>query len=108
MLQDMHPHQSANTPFYYVTDNFAYDKKVADWTLDGLGEFDAHDNVLLLMAHDDAVVDPAQMDFYPKPLNDWYQKGIGKKVKWLFFADFEEALESKEKGGEAFTWGKYP
>ncbi|EME41808.1 hypothetical protein DOTSEDRAFT_74015 [Dothistroma septosporum NZE10] len=108
MVDEVHPHKTADKPFYYVTESFAHDKKVADWTIDGLGEFDAHESVLMLMAHDDAIVDPAQLDFYPKPLNGWYQKGVGQKVKWLFLEDFEDALESKEKGGQAFSWGTYP
>ena len=108
LLQEIHPHGSANKPFYHVTKSFANDKEVADWTIDGLGEFDAHENVLLLAAHDDAVVDPPQLDFYPQPLNDWYKKGIAKKVKWMFLGDFEDAMEAKEKGREAYSWGKYP
>lgn len=108
LLQDMHPDKAANKPFYVVTATFAYDKKVADWTIDGLGEFDAHENVLMLMAHDDAVVDPAQLDFFPKPLNDWYQKGIGQKVRWMFARDFEQALEAKGKGEDPFHWGRDP
>ncbi|GIZ37780.1 hypothetical protein CKM354_000121600 [Cercospora kikuchii] len=108
LLMDVHPHKQANTPFYYVTESFAHDKNVADWTIDGLGEFDAHENVLMLMAHDDAVVDPAEIDFYPKPLNSWYEKGTKQKIKWLFLGDFEHALEAKEKGEEPFKWGKYP
>ena len=108
LLQHVHAHGAADKPFYYVTSSFAHDKTVADWTIDGLGEFDAHENILLLTAHDDAVVDPAQFDFYPKSLNDWYKKGVARKVKWLFLGDFEEAVEANEKGGDAFTWGKYP
>ncbi|EME88601.1 uncharacterized protein MYCFIDRAFT_46199 [Pseudocercospora fijiensis CIRAD86] len=108
MLLDMHPHQRADKPYYYVTASFAHDKKIADWTIDGLGEFDAHENILMLMAHDDAVVDPPQFDFYPKSLNSWLSQGIGQKVKWMFFRDFEDAMESKGKGGQAFTWGEYP
>lgn len=91
-----------------MTSLLSHDKQVADWTIEGLGEFDAHDNVLLLLAHDDAVVDPAQFDFYPKSLNDWHQQGIGRKVKWLFLGDFEPAVQAKEKGEKAVSWGKYP
>lgn len=108
LLQDINPHKAADKPFYYVTKSFAHDKSLADWTLDGLGEFDAQDNVLLLVAHDPAIVDPAQLDFYPQPLNDWHAKGIAKKIKWLFLADFEESLDAHEAGKPAFTWGKYP
>lgn len=104
LLADINPHQKADVPFYYVTSSFANDKKLADWTIDGLGEFDAQENVLMLMAHDDAVVDPGQIDFYPKTLNEWYQKGIKEKIKWLFLGDLEDALETKEKGGEPFKW----
>lgn len=106
LLQEINPHGSATKPFYYVTESFSHDKKMADWTLEGLGEFDAHENVLMLMAHDVAVVDPPLLDFYPKTMNDWYQKGFGEKVKWLFLGDFESALEEKERGGKPFTWGK--
>lgn len=106
LLQDIHPEGSATKPFYQVTEAFAHDKKVADWTIDGLGEFDAHDNVLLLLAHDDSLVDPAQIDFYPKALNDWCEKGEAKKVKWLFLGDYEEAVEAKVNGEKAFEFTK--
>ncbi|KAI5360885.1 putative metallo-beta-lactamase, ribonuclease Z/Hydroxyacylglutathione hydrolase [Septoria linicola] len=108
LLLDLHPYEQADKPFYYVTASFANDKKVADWTIDGLGEFDAHENVLMLMAHDDAIVNPGQIDFYPKTLNDWYEKGLGQKLKWLFLRDFDEALEEKQNGGKPFKWGQYP
>ncbi|KAK3110076.1 hypothetical protein LTR53_016015 [Teratosphaeriaceae sp. CCFEE 6253] len=108
LLQDIHPHGSATRPLYYVTNLLSHDKPVADWTIEGLGEFDAHENVLLLLAHDDAVIDPPQFDLYPEPLNDWYEKGVGKKVKWLFLGDFEGAAKAKESGGQAFSWGTYP
>ncbi|KAK3703815.1 hypothetical protein LTR37_014261 [Vermiconidia calcicola] len=108
LLQHVHADGRPDKPFYNVTKSFAHDKAVADWTIEGLGEFDANDNVLLLTAHDDAVVDPAQFDFYPKPLNDWHEKDVAKKIKWLFLGDFEEAVDAKEKGGDAFIWGTYP
>lgn len=62
----------------------------------------------MLMAHDIEVVDPPRMDFYPKPLNDWYQKQVGEKIRWLFLGDFEQAVDAKENGGDGFKWGDYP
>ncbi|KAF2725051.1 hypothetical protein K431DRAFT_216422 [Polychaeton citri CBS 116435] len=108
LFAEINPHQSASKPFYYVTENLSHDKPTADWTIDGLGEFDAHANVLLLLAHDDAVVDPAQIDFYPTSLSNWYQAGFGQKVKWRFLEDFEDAVETKVKGDKPFSWGTYP
>jgi hypothetical protein len=108
LFQDIHPDGAADKPFYNVTTDFSHDKAVADWTVAGLGEFDAQDNVLLLIAHDISVVDPQRFDFYPRPLNDWMEKGVGKKVRWLFLGDYEDALEAKKDGKEPFKWGKYP
>jgi len=108
LLQEVHAHGAADKPFYYAKKLICHDKEVADWTIEGLGDFDAHENVLLLLAHDDDVVDPEQFDFYPKTLNDWHEKGIAKKVKWMFLRDFEGAVDAKEKGRSAFTWGEYP
>ncbi|CAJ2513324.1 Uu.00g014430.m01.CDS01 [Anthostomella pinea] len=71
------------------------------------GEFDAHEKVLLLMAHDDSVIDPPQSDFYPKTMNYWYEKGVGKRVKWLFLGDFEGVVKANQRGEEVFTWGEH-
>lgn len=106
LFRDVHPDEAADKPFYHVTKTFAYDKEVADWTIAGLGEFDAHENVLLLLAHDKSVIDPAQFRFYPDQLSDWHAEGIAAKVKWLFLKEFEGAVEAKEKDGTAFTWGE--
>ena len=104
LLEEIHAYGKADKPFYVLTETFPHHKPTAEWTLDGLGEFDAHENVLALMAHDDAVVDPAQFDFYPKSINDWYQQGIGSKVKWLFLGDFDGAVEAKKKGEDTLKW----
>ena len=106
LLEEVHAHGVADKPFYEVTESFAHDKKVADWTLDGLGEFDCHDNILALMAHDDEVVDPPMLDYYPKTINDWYEKDTAKKLRWLFLGDFEGAVEAKQKGEAPFNWTK--
>lgn len=108
LLQSVHPEDKADKPFYNVTSSFAHHKPTADWTIEGLGEFDAHDNVLMLIAHDDEVLEPPQFDLYPKSMNDWHEKKIGEKIKWLFLGDFEDALDAKEKGDKAFAWGTYP
>ncbi|QIW95226.1 hypothetical protein AMS68_000744 [Peltaster fructicola] len=108
LFEEINPDQSATKPFYHVTKSFAHDKPVADWTIAGLGEFDCQDNVLLIVAHDDSLVDPPQLEFYPKSINDWHSKGVARRVKWLFLSDFEGAVKEKDNGGKPFTWGQYP
>lgn len=104
LLQEIHCHSKADEPFYKLTESFPHHKPTAEWTLDGLGEFDCHDNILALMAHDDAVINPAQIDFYPKTINDWHKKNVASKVRWLFLRDFEPTVEAKKNGEKAFEW----
>lgn len=107
--QAIHCYDSPTKPFYNVTSSFAHDKELADWTIAGMGEFDCQQNVLLLTAHDEHVVEPEPViTFFPESLNDWHEKGIGEKAKWQFLRDFDKAVEAKKSGGEPFTWGQYP
>lgn len=94
LLQEVHREKSATLPYYLVTENFANDLDVCNWTIAGLQEFDAAENVLLLVAHDDSVKDA--LEFFPDSINDWFEKDLAKKVKWNFLADFEEAVADLE------------
>ena len=106
-FQSVHREKSATKPFYDVTSSFAHDKELADWTIAGMGEFDCHDTVLLLTAHDEHVVEPEPViSLFPESLNDWYEKGVGAKAKWLFLHDFERAVETEKECGEPFSWRK--
>lgn len=98
LLQEVHREKSASTPYYLVTELLAHDLEVCNWTVAGLQEFDAADNVLLLIAHDDSVRDV--FDFYPMSANDWHDRGLGKKARWMFLGDFEEAIEDAQNGKE--------
>jgi glyoxylase-like metal-dependent hydrolase (beta-lactamase superfamily II) len=105
--QKAHFEQSATKPFYNVTASFAHDKKLADWTIAGMGEFDCHPNVLLLTAHDEHVVGPEPaISFFPESLNQWYQNGSGTKAKWLFLKDFDGAVDKKTADRDAFQWAQ--
>ncbi|KAI1376408.1 beta-lactamase-like protein [Hypoxylon crocopeplum] len=55
-----------------------------------LQEFDAHDNILIVPAHDHYFLDV--VDFFPKSANDFAQKGWVKKTRWMFLADFAKAV----------------
>lgn len=107
-FREVHFDKSAIKPFYNVTSSFAHDKELADWTIAGLGEFDCQDNVLLLTAHDEHIVEPDPLiSLFPEPLNDWHAKGTGKDASFLFLKDFEHSVKAKASGGAAFAWGQY-
>jgi len=105
--ESIHFDRSATKPFYNVTASFAHDKKLADWTIAGMGEFDCQDNVLLLTAHDEHVVEPeTAIKFFPESMNQWYEDASAKRAKWLFLKDFDGAIDAKVTGHDAFIWSQ--
>ncbi|KAG8719010.1 hypothetical protein FRC08_003867 [Ceratobasidium sp. 394] len=57
-----------------------------------LREFDAHPNVLTVIAHDVTLLDI--IDFFPKTSNDWHARGYREQAMWKFLGDFEGAVDS--------------
>lgn len=91
LLQQIHREKSATTPFFEVAPSFAHDAELANWTIDGVQEFDISPEVFVLIAHDETVV--PLIDLYPKPINDWREKDLAKKARWRFLGDFDKAVE---------------
>ena len=61
-----------------------------------MGEFDAQENILTMIAHDDTMVDVVGM-FPDMKANDWKSKGWREKGMWKFLTDFGEAVEANEE-----------
>lgn len=95
LLRDIHREKSASEPYYLVTETFPDDLDTCNWTVAGLQEFDAAENVLVLVAHDEGVRDI--LEFYPRSVNGWRAKDLANKARWTFLADFEEALIDAQK-----------
>ena len=64
-------------------------------TIGKMQEFDGEENVLLLLAHD-SCVRHVQMPFFPKAVNDWKERGLGRDLKWAWIADIEKGFLKKE------------
>ena len=54
-------------------------------------EFDAQENILVMIAHDNTMLDV--VDFFPHSANDWKSKGWREKGLWKFLRDFHEAVK---------------
>lgn len=63
-------------------------------TVENIKELDACEDVLVVLAHDATL--KGNVDFYPSKINDWKEKGYGKKTKWLFYKDLENAMGVKK------------
>jgi len=99
LLQDhVHPEKSATKPFYTAAEGFNEDAKVADWTIEGVSEFDADERVFVVIAHDASLLDV--VDFFPSNANEWKRKDWGKKGHWRFLADFSGALDEAKATGK--------
>lgn len=58
------------------------DVELASKTLEKLGELDAHEDVLTLLAHDATL--KGVVDELPGSVDDWKEKGWKEKVMWAF------------------------
>jgi len=90
LLQDVHCNKSANQPFYETTEAFCHDMKQCQSTVEGMQEFDASDDVLVIIAHDGSLL--GALDFFPDSLNNWREKDLDVKSRWRFLGDFSEAI----------------
>ncbi|KAI1623491.1 beta-lactamase-like protein [Exophiala viscosa] len=73
---------------------FGGDIPLANKTKGHLQQLDCDENVFVIIAHDSTVRDG--VEHFPKTLNQWKEKGWGKKLKWAFFRDLEPYWKSQD------------
>lgn len=96
MFEDILRDGDNKKPFYVIArpedgSGVAYDADEAERTIEKVMEADANDEVLVVMAHDDSLLDV--VDFFPKYANDFKSKGWVEKGRWLFLKDFAAAVK---------------
>ena len=84
-------------PFCTPSDEGAYNGAEARESVDHMSEFDAHENILVVIAHDNTLLDI--VDFFPHSANDWKDKGWREKGLWEFLGDFHEAVKEQVEEG---------
>lgn len=79
-------------PFYTLTRTGIHvDGDEAERTVEKMQEADAHERVLLVVAHDHTLL--PILDFFPKYASDFASKDWVSRGRWAFLKDFKEALE---------------
>ncbi|KAI0105342.1 hypothetical protein F4776DRAFT_647067 [Hypoxylon sp. NC0597] len=76
------------SPFLKTAEAFTDDPEKAAWSLDVVGEFDAHNNVFVIFSHDATLLDV--VEFYPKDATDWEVKGWKREGRWRFLEDLKD------------------
>ncbi|KAK3714720.1 hypothetical protein LTR37_007700 [Vermiconidia calcicola] len=88
LFENLHPQKSSTEPFYKPTlEGVHKDGQEAKESIDKMGEFDAHDNIFVNIAHDSSLYD--MVEFYPKVANGWSQKRWKEEGRWRFLRDFD-------------------
>lgn len=68
----------------------AHNPREARETIRKVMETDAHEKVLVVMAHDDTLLDV--LDFFPGYLDGFVGKGWVEESRWAFLNDFKGAV----------------
>ena len=96
----LHPSSSSSTePFLLARESAAHNIQAARDSITKMGDFDAHENILTMIAHDSTMVDVVGT-FPDTKANDWKSKGWREKGLWKFLMDLEEAVEANERDEE--------
>lgn len=87
IFEAIHPTHSSTEPFMYPNGAVHSDAAQAQESLVKYEEFDAHEDVFAVIAHDAALLDV--VEFYPKSANDWRAEGWKAEALWRFLRDFD-------------------
>ncbi|KAM6479584.1 Metallo-hydrolase/oxidoreductase [Trichoderma sp. SZMC 28011] len=92
------PDGDRNKPFFTVSSStngngVATDANQAGETIRKIQEVDANDKILVVMAHDASLLDV--LDFFPRYVDGFVQKGWVKAGRWVFLKDFKKALKEQ-------------
>ena len=90
LLQQLQHNCNPAEPFFTVSTLIFPDHAAAMDTVRKIAELDAADNVFVILAHDESL--KGYIDLFPLPINNWREKGLRSKTRWLFCKDFASAL----------------
>ncbi|KAJ0423030.1 beta-lactamase-like protein [Aspergillus carlsbadensis] len=71
------------TPLFSMPATNTVDAAEAHTSISKMQVFDAAENVWVVIAHDQALLDI--VDFYPARVNDWQRRGYAQKTRWRFW-----------------------
>ncbi|KIW21530.1 hypothetical protein PV08_02110 [Exophiala spinifera] len=95
VFETIHPKKKGIDPYYEPSTHFAHNHEEAVHSIERMQVFDAADNVLVIIAHDNTILDSTSgLDSFPHgTLKNWKVINSAEKVRWLFLKDFVSAVE---------------
>ena len=64
-------------------------------TIGKMQECDGDEDVFVILAHDASLRTSGNVPFFPKAVNDWKERGLGRDLKWAWIGDIKRALGAK-------------
>lgn len=94
LFQTLHPENSATTPFYKLNAAPSYDIEIAQRSCGVMQEFDALENVFVVIAHDSSLLgENVGISWFPEgTMGEWKKQNLAVKGRWTFLNDFETAV----------------
>lgn len=90
LLQELQSRKSASEPFYAPAENFSSNHEEAMASIHNLIELDADAGVLVILAHDAALL--GQIPFFPETINAWLKSDLDALTRWNFASAFGPAI----------------
>jgi hypothetical protein len=87
LYQAIYPKKSTTEPYMQASGFFHEDPASARQSAVKLIDFDTHEDVFVVFAHDKGLLDI--VDFYPKTANEWKSKGWKERSHWRFLQSFD-------------------
>lgn len=95
IFESIHPNKKGVEPFYHINDNVPHNKDQAHETCSMMEDFDAADNVFVIIAHDGSLLhEGLGIEWFPNgTLKDWRKQNCAEKARWGFLSSFTKAIE---------------
>jgi glyoxylase-like metal-dependent hydrolase (beta-lactamase superfamily II) len=98
IFETIHPSGKGSEPFYRLQDRLPHSLEQAEESCSHMQEFDAAENVFVIIAHDATLLDEqVGIEWFPHgTLKNWKEKDCARKARWAFLKDFGEAVEAAQ------------
>lgn len=95
IFEAIHPKKKGTEPYYHIHDGLPFNTEQAHESCGIMQEFDAADNVFVIIAHDGSLLDErVGIDWFPNgTLRDWKANDLARKARWGFLKDLAYAAE---------------
>lgn len=72
---------------------FGHNMEEVMTTIESMQEYDGDENVFVILAHDPSLR-ASDAPFFPEAINDWKQRGLSQKLRWVWTEEIIDAIKA--------------